>query len=112
MENTPLFPFGHGLTYGDFALSNLRVEPGDPLTVKVDVENRGAHAAEETVFLFLNQKSAGVTRPLLELKGFGKIALAPSERGTITLALPRPEGRAKLFVGPNAAQASLLSVSI
>jgi beta-glucosidase len=112
VENTPLFPFGHGLTYGDFALSNLRVEPGDPLTVKVDVENRGAHAAEETVFLFLNQKSAGVTRPLLELKGFGKIALAPSERGTITLALPRPEGRAKLFVGPNAAQASLLSVSI
>jgi beta-glucosidase len=110
VENTPLFPFGHGLTYGDFELSNLRVEPGDPLTVKVDVANHGARAAEETVFLFLNQKKPGVTRPLLELKGFGKIALLPSEQGTITLPLPRPAGRAELFVGPNAA--SLLSVSI
>jgi len=110
LENTPLFPFGHGLTYGDFELSNLRALPGDPLTVKVDVENRGAHAAEETVFLFLNQKRPGVTRPLLELKGFEKIALRPSERGTITLTLPRPTGQAELFAGPNAA--SLLSVSI
>jgi beta-glucosidase len=112
VENTPLFPFGHGLTYGDFELSNLRVEPGDPLTVKVDVANRGARAAEETVFLFLNQKKPGVTSPLLELKGFGKIALLPSEQGTITLTLPRPTGRAELFVGPNAAFPSLLSLSI
>jgi beta-glucosidase len=112
VANTPLFPFGHGLSYGDFALSNLRIEPGDPLTVKVDVENRGKLAAKETVFLFLNQKKPGVTRPLLELKGFGKIALGPSERGTMTLSLPRPEGRAQLFVGPNAAPASLLSLSI
>jgi beta-glucosidase len=112
VENTPLFPFGHGLTYGDFELSNLRVAPGDPLTVKVDVANRGARAAEETVFLFLNQKQPGVTRPLLELKGFGKIALAPSGQGTVTLTLPTPTGRAELFVGPNAAFRSLLSVSI
>jgi beta-glucosidase len=112
VENTPLFPFGHGLTYGDFALSNLRVEAGDPLIVKVDVANQGEVAGEETVFLFLNQKKPGVTRPLLELKGFGKIALAPSERGTITLTLSRPEGRATLFVGPSAAPTSLLSVSI
>src|SRR6185503_1911065 len=112
VENTPLFPFGHGLTYGDFALSNLRVEPGNPLRVKVDVENRGARAAEETVFLFLNQKRAGVTRPVLELKAFGKIALAPNEQGTITLILPPPEGRAEVFVGPNAAFTSLLSLSI
>jgi beta-glucosidase len=112
VENTPLFPFGHGLTYGDFELSNLRIESGDPLTVKVDVANRGAHAAEETVFLFLNQKMPGVTRPLLELKGFGKIALAPSDQGTITLTLPAPTGRAELFVGPSAAIASLLSLSI
>jgi len=112
VENTPLFPFGHGLSYGDFALSNLRIEPGDPLTVKLDVENRGAFAGEETLFLFLNQKKPGVTRPLLELKGFGKIALAPSERGTIALSLPRIEGRATLFVGPNAATDSLLSLSI
>lgn len=113
VENTPLFPFGHGLTYGDFELSTFRVEPdGDGLTVKVDVANHGALAAEETVFLFLNQKKPGVTRPLLELKGFGKIALLPSEQGTVTLTLPRPIGRAELFVGPKAAFSSLLSLSI
>jgi beta-glucosidase len=112
VKNTPLFPFGHGLTYGDFKLSNLRIESGDPLTVTVDVENHGAHAAEETVFLFLNQKKPGATRPLLELKGFGKIALLPSEQGTVTLTLPAPTGRAELFVGPNAAFPSLLSLSI
>jgi len=112
VENTPIFPFGHGLTYGHFELSNLRVETGDTLTVKVDVANHGALAAEETVFLFLNQKKPGLTRPRLELKGFGKIALLPSERGTVTLALPRPTGRAELFVGPKAAFPSLLSLSI
>jgi len=112
VENTPLFPFGHGLTYGDFELSNLRVEAGDPLIVKVDVANHGARAAEETVFLFLNQKQPGVTRPLLELKGFGKIALAPAGQGTVILTLPRPTGRAELFAGPNAAFPSLLSLSI
>lgn len=112
IENTPLFPFGYGLTYGDCKFSNLRVEPGDPLTVKVDVANHGAGEAEETVFLFLNQKKPGVTRPLLELKGFGKIALRPSEQGTVTLAMPRPAGRAELFVGPNAAFPSLLSLPI
>jgi beta-glucosidase len=112
VENTPLFPFGQGLTYGDFELSNLRVQPGDPLTVRVDVANHGALAAEETVFLFLNRKKPGVTRPVLELEGFGKIALPPSGRGTVTFSLPRPTGRAELFVGPNAASSSLLCLSI
>ena len=112
MENTPLFPFGYGLTYGDFKLSNLRVEPGEPLTVKVDVANHGARAAEETVFLFLNQKKPGVTRPVLELKGFGKIALTPSDQGTVTFTLPPTAGRAELFVGPNADFRSMLSLSI
>jgi len=112
VENTPLFPFGHGLTYGDFKLSNLRIGPGDPLTVKVDVANHGAHAAEETVFLFLNQKKPGVTRPLLELRGFGKIALGPADQGTVTFTLPAPTGRAELFVGPNADFRSMLSLSL
>jgi len=111
VENSPLFPFGHGLTYGDFRLSNLRIEPGDPLIVKVDVTNHGAHAAEETVFLFLNQKKPGVTRPVLELKGFGKISLGPTDQGTVAFTLPAPAGRAELFVGPNADFRSLLSLS-
>lgn len=112
VENTPLFPFGHGLSYGDFELSNLQVDSGDPLTVTVNVQNRGARAAEETVFMFINEKQPGVTRPLLELKGFARIALRPSEHGTVTLTLPRPARRADLFVGPNATFTSLLKQSI
>ena len=112
VDNTPLFPFGYGLTFGKFELSNLRLERGDMLTVKVEVDNRGTVAAEETVFLFLNQKKRGVTRPLLELKGFGKITLAPSEQGTISLTLPPPAGPAELYVGPSAALPALKSLSI
>ncbi|HEY1875894.1 MAG TPA: glycoside hydrolase family 3 N-terminal domain-containing protein, partial [Rhizomicrobium sp.] len=52
-DNTPLFPFGYGLTFGRFVLANLRVERGDSLEVKVDIANQGAHAAEVTIFLFL-----------------------------------------------------------
>jgi beta-glucosidase len=112
VDNSPLFPFGHGLTYGNFALSNLRIEPGDPLTVKVDVANHGPRKAEETVFLFIKQKMPRITRPGLELKGFGKIMLGPSDRGTVTLPLERPKRPAELFVGPNAAYSSLLSMPI
>ncbi len=90
VENTPLFPFGHGLTYGDFIYSELKVTPdtgraGDSFTVTVTLANRGTRAASETVFLFTRDKLAPVTRPLLELKGFGRIALAPGESGTLTL---------------------------
>jgi len=103
VPNDPLFHFGHGLTYGRFTLSNLRVTPArikesDTLEIHVDVANRGARAAEETVFLFTRDTVASVTRPLLELKGFGKITLRPGETGTVTLSLPASELR---FLGPD-----------
>ena len=92
VPNEPLFPFGHGLTYGRFTLSNLRVTPGrvaesDTIEARVDVKNVGSRRAEETVFLFTHDKVATVTRPLLELKGFEKIVLDPGASGTVTLRL-------------------------
>jgi beta-glucosidase len=103
IPNAPLFAFGHGLTYGRFALSNLQVTPpvaseGDTIEVRVDVANVGARAGQETVFLFTHDPIASVARPLLELKGFGKIELRPGERGTVTLCLPVSELR---FLGPD-----------
>jgi beta-glucosidase len=97
-SNEPLFPFGYGLTYGRFELSNPRVTPEvvserDTIEARVDVANVGDRAAEETVFLFIRDRVASVTRPLLELKGFGKIALAPGERGSLTLSVPASELR-------------------
>jgi beta-glucosidase len=129
--NEPLFAFGHGLTYGRFTLSNVRVIPqrvreGDTIEVRVDVANDGARAAEETVFLLTHDKLASVARALLELKGFGKIALEPGERGTVTVHLPAVElrflgidltpvfepGEVEILVGPCADRSQLLITSV
>lgn len=127
VPNSPLFPFGHGLTYGRFTLSNLSVGPelvtrDGTITIRVDVANDGKRAAEETVFLFVHDKVASVTRPVLELKGFGKMALAPGETGTLHLTLAALDldvlgpdlepafepGEVEILVGPCADRAQLL----
>jgi len=131
VPNEPLFPFGHGLTYGRFALSNLRVTPLDAedidtLQIRVDVRNDGARAAQETVFLFTHDKIASVARPLLELKGFAKIDLRPGETGTVSLSLRAEElrflgidlepvfepGEVEILVGPCADRAQLLAATV
>jgi beta-glucosidase len=131
VSNEPMFPFGFGLTYGHFTLSNLRVPADsvaeeDTAAIRVDVTNDGDRAAEETVFLFTHDKLACVARPLLELKGFGKITLDPGESGTVTLYLraqdlrfPGPDlmpvyepGEVEILVGPCADRSKLLRGSI
>jgi beta-glucosidase len=103
VPNEPLYSFGHGLTYGRFTLTNLRVTPTsvtaeERIEVRVYVTNWGRRAAEETVFLFTHDPIASVARPLLELKGFAKIALRPAETGTVEILLPASELR---FAGPD-----------
>jgi beta-glucosidase len=111
-SNEPLFPFGHGLTYGRFTLSNLRLSKdalteNETLAVRVDVLNEGQWPAEETVFLFTHDKLASVARPLLELKGFTKIRLDPRQSGTVTLSLAGSDlrflGLDRLIAGPQEA---------
>jgi beta-glucosidase len=92
VPNEPLFPFGFGLSYGRFELSDLRLSadtlgPKDSLTVSVGVKNHGVRTADETVFLFVHDKVASVARPVLELQGFAKIHLRPGESATVTLPL-------------------------
>jgi beta-glucosidase len=131
VANEPLFPFGFGLTYGRFVLSNLRLSSStasvhDTVTVQVDVVNRGNREAQETLFLFVHDKVASVSRPKLELKGVGKIQLTPGASGTVTLSLAIAElqflgmhlepvfesGEVEILVGPNAERSQLLSVSL
>ena len=131
VANEPLFPFGFGLTYGRFEFSNLRLSSNaigidDAITIQVDVVNRGAREAQETVFLFTHDKVASVSRPKLELKGFGKISLAPGETGAVTLSLRASElcfldmrlesvfepGEVEILVGPCADRTQLLAASI
>jgi len=127
-SNEPLFPFGHGLTFGRCKLSRLRVTPesagaADSVEIAVDVENLGSRRAEETVFLFTRRLKARVAPPLLELHGVGKITLDAGARGTLTLTLRIAElrslgpdltpelepGAVEVLVGPSADRASLLT---
>jgi beta-glucosidase len=85
VEKTPLFPFGHGLSYTTFAYKNLRVEPaGIPAdgqaVLSVEVTNTGPRTGDEVVQLYIHDLvSERVTRPVKELKGFKRITLSPGE---------------------------------
>ncbi len=87
-----LYPFGYGLSYTDFAYSNLTVSAGsirdtEQLTVSVDVTNTGASPGKEVVQLYIGDKVSTVFRPVRELKGFEKVFLAPGETKTVTFTL-------------------------
>lgn len=118
--NTPLFAFGHGLSYTTFEYRNLTLSSAEigkdqSLTVSVDVVNTGKHSGEEVVQLYLRDDVASVTRPVKELKGFAKILLAPGEKKTVRFTVTPEElsfydlamqksvepGTFTLFVGGN-----------
>lgn len=86
MPATPQFPFGHGLSYSGFVLHDLRCDPGcvevgGSVEVSVTVHNISLVDGEATLFLFVRDVVASVARPLLELKGVSKIALAAGACG-------------------------------
>ncbi len=88
----PRWSFGQGQGYAVFTRANLRVDDArigmDGLVrVSVDVTNMGAVEGVETVFVFSRDPVARVTRPLLELRGFSKVALAPGETRTASFVL-------------------------
>ncbi|HEY8185828.1 MAG TPA: glycoside hydrolase family 3 N-terminal domain-containing protein, partial [Pyrinomonadaceae bacterium] len=81
----PLFPFGYGLSYTQFKITNLtlstqRIPVNGKLTVAVDVENTGRRAGDEVVQLYVHDLAASITRPVKELKGFQRITLQPGEK--------------------------------
>ena len=99
---TPQFPFGHGLSYSHFALSDLRCDPscvkaGECVEVSVTVSNDGEVDGEATLFLFVRDLVASVARPLLELKGVRKLVLAARQRGRAAWRLPVED---LSFIGP------------
>ena len=123
--NTPLYPFGYGLSYTSFTyspvtLDKAKVRPGEKLTASVTVTNSGARAGEEVVQLYVRDLVGSVTRPVKELKGFEKISLRKGETRTVRftltdadLAFTRQDmswgsepGQFKLWVGPSSAEGS------
>ena len=118
VPNTPLYAFGHGLSYTTFnyspiTLSAASVRKGQPLTATVTVTNTGKRAGEEVVQMYVRDLVGSVTRPVLELKGFEKVMLKPGQSRRVTftltdadLAFTRQDmswgsepGEFKLFVG-------------
>lgn len=84
----PLYPFGYGLTYGDFEYSDLSVkQDGDNVRVNFTLRNNGSHEAAEVVQVYVGQHNPSVPRPLRELKQFSKIRLAPGEEKAVSLNL-------------------------
>ena len=91
---TPLFPFGHGLSYTKFKYSNLRlsaksIKPNETFEVKVDVTNTGKVIGKEIVQLYVRDVKSTFARPEKELKGFEKIELKPKQTKTVTFTLDR-----------------------
>jgi beta-glucosidase len=89
---TPLWPFGHGLSYTTFSYSAPRLSPTtmaarDSLQVSVDVTNTGQRAGTEVVQLYLRDEVGSVTRPVAELRGFRRVELRPGETRTVTFTV-------------------------
>ena len=89
---TPLFAFGHGLSYTKFEFANLRIDPGTveiggEVKISVDLENVGEREGDEVVQLYVHDAEANITRPVKELKGFKRLPLRPGEKKTVTFTL-------------------------
>jgi beta-glucosidase len=127
----PLFPFGYGLSYTTFKFDNLRVEPaqisaGGTAKVSVDVSNTGSRDGDEVPQLYIHQKIASVTRPVMQLKAFQRITLRAGEKKTVTFTIT-PEtlsmlntdmhkvvepGIFELMVGPSSEQTNTVTLAV
>jgi beta-glucosidase len=92
LTGQPLFPFGYGLSYTRFEYSGLVIEPDtigvDGITrIRCTVRNVGTRAGDEVVQLYVRDVLASVARPVMELKGFRRLTLAPGEAREIAFEL-------------------------
>jgi beta-glucosidase len=92
MPLSPLFPFGHGLSYTTFEYSNLKIDPKESgpsahYNVSVDVKNTGKREGKEVVQLYIDDEISSMVTPIMELKGFEKVNLKPGETRTVNFTL-------------------------
>lgn len=120
IPNSPLYPFGYGLSYttfeySDIELSSSEITESESLQATVEVTNTGDLSGEEVVQLYIRDLHASVTRPVKELKGFEKINLKPGETKEVSFTIDREDlefygldmnwivepGKFKVFIGTN-----------
>jgi beta-glucosidase len=88
----PLYPFGYGLSYTTFAVSNLRLSSGSVsrhgrITATVDVANTGSRAGDDVVQLYLHDPVASLSQPVRRLRGFQRVTLQPGQKRTVSFTL-------------------------
>jgi beta-glucosidase len=95
VRSTPLYPFGHGLSYTTFAFDNLEVTPaarvGNTIDVSADVTNTGKRAGDTVVQLYIHQRAGSASRPVRQLKGFERLTLEPGTKQTVHFTLGKDE---------------------
>lgn len=88
IELPVLFPFGHGLSYTSFSISDLKINKDEQnLAVTVKVTNTGERAGAEVVQVYVNQKKPSIRRPVKELKGFKKVHLEKEESQDVEIVI-------------------------
>ena len=95
-ESVPLYPFGYGLSYTNFEISNMKLNKtemkmNENVEVSVDVKNTGKRAGDEVVQVYVHQQAGSASRPVRELKGFERVMLAPNETKTVKFTLGKKE---------------------
>jgi beta-glucosidase len=92
----PLYPFGYGLSYTTFSITNLRLGKGrvpanGKVSATVDVTNTGARAGDEVVQLYINDPVASISQPVRRLRGFQRVTLEPGATKTVSFTLDRSD---------------------
>ncbi|MEO8854096.1 MAG: beta-glucosidase BglX [Ginsengibacter sp.] len=122
VPNTPLYPFGYGLSYTTFSYSNITLSDktlkiGGKITASVNITNTGTRKGKETVQMYTRQMVGSIARPVKELKGFQQITLEPGETKKVTFSISVDDlkfynsdlkyvfepGAFKVFIGTNSA---------
>ncbi len=97
VDNSPLYPFGYGLSYTSFEYSDVKLEKNSmtsnqvSIIASVEVSNTGSVEGEEVVQLYIHDLVGSLTRPVKELKGFEKISLKPGETKTVKFKIGNKE---------------------
>lgn len=93
LSGEPLYPFGFGLSYTQFEISDYKINKtsfyqNDTIQMKATVQNIGKMKGSEVIQLYVKDLLAFVSRPIIELKGFQKVALEPGESKEVTINVP------------------------
>ena len=127
----PIFPFGYGLSYTQFRFENVRVEPkqirtGGSAKISVDITNAGSRSGDEVAQLYIHQRVASITRPVMQLRGFKRVSLEPGQKITVDFTLTPEDlslidvnmnrvvepGMFDLMVGPSSANTSTVALEV